>query len=101
MLARVGLGRRRTRRAHLVELVGIVAVAALAAVAGVLVLSRLGALGLDPRAPVAPALQLRVGASGLATLLLAPRSRAWSWARSRPAGQGRRSDDGSVLRADV
>ena len=100
MLARVGLGRRRTRRAHLVELVGIVAVAALAAAAGVLVLSRLGALGLDPRAPVAPALQLRVGASGLATLLLAALACVLVGALAT-RGQGRRSDDGSVLRADV
>ena len=65
-----------------------------------LVLSRLGALGLDPRAPVAPALQLRVGASGLATLLLAALACVLVGALAT-RGQGRRSDDGSVLRADV
>ena len=100
MLARVGLGRRRTRRAHLLELAGIVATASLAAGVAVLVLARLGALGLDPRAPVAPALQLRIGGSGVAAVLVAAAACVVVGALAT-RGQGRRSDDGSVLRADV
>jgi putative ABC transport system permease protein len=100
MLARVGIGRRRTRRAHLLELAGIVATASVAAGVAVLVLSRLGALGLDPQAPVSPALHLRVGLSGVTALLVAAVACVVVGAVAT-RGQGRRRDDGGVLRADV
>jgi hypothetical protein len=100
MLARMGLGRRRTRRAHLLELAGIVATAALAAAVAVLLLARLGALGLDPRAPVGPALRLRVGAPGVLALLVAAAACVVVGAAAT-RGQGRRRDGGSVLRADA
>jgi putative ABC transport system permease protein len=100
MLARVGMGRRRTRGAHLVELAGIVATAALAAALGVWLLARLGALGLDPQASVAPALRLRIGASGLSTLLLAALACLVVGAVATRGQSGRRNE-GRVLRADA
>ncbi len=100
MLARVGMGRRRTRGAHLVELTGIVATAALAAVLGVWMLARLGALGLDPQASVAPALRLRIGAGGLSTLLLAALACVVVGAVATRGQSGRRNE-GRVLRADA
>jgi hypothetical protein len=100
MLARVGMGRRRTRRAHLLELAGIVATASVAAAVAVLVLARLGAIGLDPQAPVAPALHLRVGLSGVTALVVAATACVVVGAVAT-RGQNRRHDEGGALRADA
>ncbi|MGK5680633.1 FtsX-like permease family protein [Actinoplanes sp. URMC 104] len=66
MLARVGLGRARIRRASAVEFVLLAAVSYAAAVAGVAALSPLGARLLDGQPGLLPRFVLRLSPDGLA-----------------------------------
>jgi hypothetical protein len=93
------MGRVRTRRSHLVELGVLVLTATVAAAVGVLLIARLGPVGLDPSAIAAPALQLRLRATGLTVLLVAAVACAVVGAAAT-RGKDRADEGGRVLRAD-